>query len=63
VTGVDRSAEAVPAAPDWAKLICADIENGPWPLPGPQFGAVVVTNYLWRPLLPAVWTAWRPAAC
>ncbi len=29
----------------------ADLEDGsPWPLPGRRFGAVVVTNYLWRPL-------------
>ncbi|MEN9483504.1 MAG: hypothetical protein RJB37_1384, partial [Pseudomonadota bacterium] len=31
-----------------------DIENGPWPLPGRTFDAIVVTNYLWRPLLPAI---------
>jgi SAM-dependent methyltransferase len=31
----------------------ADLEQGPpWPLPGRRFGAVIVTNYLWRPLLP-----------
>lgn len=29
----------------------ADIENGAWPLAGRQFDAVVVTNYLWRPLM------------
>jgi SAM-dependent methyltransferase len=29
----------------------ADLEHGaPWPLPGRRFGAVVVANYLWRPL-------------
>jgi len=32
----------------------ADIENGPWPLPGETFAAVVVTNYLWRALLPQI---------
>lgn len=31
---------------------CADIEAGPWPYGGRQFDAVVVTNYLHRPLLP-----------
>ena len=36
------------------RLICADIENGPWPLPGEQFDAIVVTNYLWRALLPTL---------
>lgn len=33
------------------RAIEADIENGPWPLEGECFDAVVVTNYLWRPLL------------
>ena len=32
------------------EIIQADLENAPWPLPGRRFGAVVVTNYLWRPL-------------
>lgn len=33
----------------------ADLENGsPWPLPGRRFGAVVVANYLWRPLFPMI---------
>ena len=35
------------------ELIQADLESGaPWPLPGRRFGAVIVTNYLWRPLWP-----------
>ncbi|TAG27359.1 MAG: class I SAM-dependent methyltransferase [Burkholderiales bacterium] len=37
-----------------SQLIQADIENGVWPLPGEQFAGVIVTNYLWRPLLPTV---------
>ena len=32
------------------KLIEADIERDPWPLPGARFDAVVVTNYLHRRL-------------
>ena len=32
------------------EIVQADLENAPWPLPGRRFGAVVVTNYLWRPL-------------
>ena len=36
------------------QAIQADIENGPWPLSGRQFGGVVVTNYLWRPLLSTI---------
>ena len=40
------------AAP--VELLEADLEGGPWPLPHRRFGAVVVTNYLWRPLLPTL---------
>jgi SAM-dependent methyltransferase len=54
VTGVDRSAEALQTAAGLGETIQADIENGPWPLAGRRFGGVVVTNYLWRPLLPAI---------
>jgi SAM-dependent methyltransferase len=37
------------------ELVAADLEDGaPWPLPGRRFGAVVVTNYLWRPLFPPI---------
>ena len=51
VTGVDRSPEAVAAVAPLGRAVVADIENGPWPFPGEQFDAVVVTNYLWRPLM------------
>jgi len=34
------------------EVVVADIESGPWPLPGRRFDALVVTNYLWRPLWP-----------
>jgi SAM-dependent methyltransferase len=54
VTGVDRSAEAIAAVAGLGRAIEADIENGPWPLEGECFDAVVVTNYLWRPLLPHI---------
>lgn len=50
--GVDRSADAAAACAAWGEIQCADIEEGPWPFNGRQFGAVIVTNYLWRPLLP-----------
>ncbi|NJS36302.1 MAG: class I SAM-dependent methyltransferase [Brachymonas sp.] len=36
------------------QLIQADIENGSWPLNGQTFAGVIVTNYLWRPLLPTI---------
>jgi SAM-dependent methyltransferase len=55
VTGVDRDAAALEVARDCgAELIHADIENGPWPLARRRFDAVVVTNYLWRALVPAI---------
>ena len=37
-----------------AEVVAADLEAAPWPLPGRRFDAVVVTNYLWRALLPAI---------
>ncbi|MEO6032583.1 MAG: class I SAM-dependent methyltransferase [Burkholderiaceae bacterium] len=54
VTGVDRNAPALAALRDLAEVVVADIEGGPWPLGGRRFDAVVVTNYLWRELLPTL---------
>lgn len=42
------------------ELILADLENAPWPFAGQTFPGVVVTNYLWRPLLPAIVGAVAP---
>ena len=53
-TGVDRSAEALAIAKAYGTVIEADMEAGPWPLLDMQFDLVVVTNYLWRPLMPAI---------
>jgi len=53
-TGVDRSAEAIASLSSVGEAVTADIENGPWPFTGRVFNGVVVTNYLWRPLLPAI---------
>jgi len=52
--GIDRSEQALAALPPSARRLCADIEQGAWPLPGAQFAAVIVTNYLWRALLPTL---------
>ncbi len=60
VVGVDRSPEAIAACASLGEMVCADIENGPWPFAGRQFGAVVVTNYLWRPLLPTLVASLAP---
>ena len=54
VVALDRDAGAVAPLRHIAEVVVADIEAGPWPLPGRRFDAVVVTNYLWRALLPAV---------
>lgn len=53
-TGVDRSGEAAATAREFGDGIQADLEAGPWPLAGRAFDAVVVTNYLHRPLLPRI---------
>ncbi|QEA14417.1 class I SAM-dependent methyltransferase [Comamonas flocculans] len=54
VTGVDIAQAAIDSISELGEAICADIENGPWPLTGRTFDAVVVTNYLWRALLPKI---------
>ena len=55
VTAIDRDTEALSIrAPHDLRIITADLENAPWPLPGEQFDAVVVVNYLWRSLLPTL---------
>lgn len=53
ITLVDRAQDAIESIAIPAthcEAVVADIENGPWPFAGRQFDAVVVTNYLWRPL-------------
>jgi len=60
VTAVDREAGLLAALDALAEALQADLESGPWPLPERQFDAVVVTNYLWRPLFPALKAAVAP---
>ena len=36
------------------EVVEADLEEEPWPFPERRFDAVVVTNYLYRPLLPTL---------
>ncbi|WP_146013905.1 class I SAM-dependent methyltransferase [Trinickia dabaoshanensis] len=63
VVAIDRAQPALAALAsiDGVHTVCADLEDGSaWPLPPAQrFSAVVVTNYLYRPLLPrlAQWLA------
>jgi len=68
VTAVDRDPAAlVQVRAQWptnasppAHILQADLESEPWPLPGSQFDAVVVTHYLWRPLWPSLLGALAP---
>lgn len=60
VTAIDRDiSRLVPG--DNVEVIEADLENGSgWPLGQRRFGAVVVTNYLHRPLMPHLIAAIEP---
>jgi SAM-dependent methyltransferase len=56
VEAVDRDAEALAGLADREGIDTrvADLEGGPWPYHTDTFDAVVVCNYLYRPLLPAL---------
>lgn len=63
VVGVDWSLQATQSLADLAtsgnaEVLRMDLEGEPWPFSADEhlrtFDAVVVTNYLWRPLLPAI---------
>jgi len=60
VTAVDREAELLAPLGALARTVVADLEAAPWPLPDETFDAVLVTNYLWRPLFPALLAAVAP---
>ena len=55
VTAVDRDEDAlaeIAARAPAVETLQADLEGGPWPFDGRRFDGIVVTNYLYRPLLP-----------
>lgn len=60
VTAVDRDADAIATLAGVAETVVADIENGPWPFAGRTFDAVIVTNYLWRPVMHSILAAVAP---
>ena len=62
VTAVDRDAGALAALDGVAGIVTglADIEGGAWPFGDVQFDAIVVVNYLHRPLLPLLRGALGP---
>lgn len=61
VIALDRDEQALESMRglDRIETVAADIESGPWPFAPGAFDAVVVTNYLWRPLLPQLVAALR----
>jgi SAM-dependent methyltransferase len=62
IDAVDRNAALAADFADEAaiRFLAADVESGPWPYPDGVFDAVVVTNYLHRPLLPRIAAALAP---
>ncbi len=67
VTAIDRDLTGVadlagtPGGAPGLETLEADLENGtPFPLAGRRFAGVVVTNYLYRPLFPALVAAVAP---
>ncbi len=62
VDAVDRDAAALAGLSGTPGVtpLCADLEGAPWPYPGRGWDAIVVTNYLHRPLLPLLIEALRP---
>jgi SAM-dependent methyltransferase len=61
-TGVDRDAAAAEPLRALGRIIVADIESAPWPLAAETFDAVIVTNYLWRPLLATIVASVAPSS-
>lgn len=60
VYAVDREEQVLPGSISFVK---ADLEDGsPWPWPGKRFAAIVVTNYLHRPLFPRLIESLEPGA-
>lgn len=64
VEAVDRDPVALEALRRLAgvQVHAADLEAGAWPFAARQFDAIVVTNYLWRPLLPHLAASLAPGA-
>ena len=60
VDAVDRDPSLFGFLPTKARLLGADLEAGPCPYAGRRFDAIVVTNYLHRPLLPVLVASLEP---
>lgn len=60
VDAVDRDPALFADPPPGVRMRGADLEAGPWPYEGRRFDAVVVANYLYRPLLPVLVASLEP---
>ena len=62
VLALDRNISGLEdlAATETLEIIEADLEAGAWPLADRCFAGIVVTNYLWRPILPNIVGAVSP---
>ena len=60
ITAIDRDPALLAPLAALATAVVADLEADAWPLPAQTFDAVVVTNYLWRALFPALKAAVAP---
>jgi SAM-dependent methyltransferase len=62
VDAVDRDAGCINglAGVVGIRPLVADLEDAPWPYPGRNWDAIVVANYLHRPLLPLLIASLRP---
>ncbi len=60
VDAVDRDPALFTDPPARVTLLGADLEGAPWPYEARRFDAIVVTNYLHRPLLPLLLRSLEP---
>jgi SAM-dependent methyltransferase len=62
VTAVDRNVSDLAdlAGAAGLEIVATDLEAAPWPLGERRFAGIVVTNYLHRPLFPAILAALAP---
>jgi SAM-dependent methyltransferase len=62
VEAVDRDSAVLATLSGVAGIAtrCADVESAPWPYDADRFDGIVVTNYLYRPLMGALLGALRP---
>ena len=62
VQALDRDSAALASLAGAAGVsaLCLDLEASPWPYAAERFDGIVVTNYLHRPLVPALIQALKP---